>query len=49
MAAHPGNPFFATAQAELHRRFGIGHVTLQVELDEDPGCGDCGHAAPTAS
>ncbi|QFU17439.1 cation diffusion facilitator family transporter [Microvirga thermotolerans] len=29
---HPGDRFLAEAQAELKRRFGIGHATLQIEI-----------------
>jgi cobalt-zinc-cadmium efflux system protein len=39
----PGDRFLADARTLLHERFGIGHVTLQVETgggEED--CGDCG-------
>ena len=38
---HPGDPFLADAQRQLHDRFGIGHVTLQIELGSDPDCGGC--------
>jgi cobalt-zinc-cadmium efflux system protein len=31
---HPGDRFLAEAQRELKRRFGIGHATLQIELEE---------------
>lgn len=37
---HPGNLFLVEAQAMLHERFDIGHVTLQIEL-EGGECGDC--------
>ena len=33
---HPGDAFLAEAQAMLHRRFAIGHATLQIEVD--PAC-----------
>lgn len=33
---HPGDGFLAEAQAMLHERFGIGHATLQIEVD--PAC-----------
>ena len=36
-SGHPGDVFLQEAGAMLHERFGIGHVTLQVEL-----LGDCG-------
>ena len=39
---HPGNRFLAEAQALMHDRFGIGHVTLQIELEEGADCSDCG-------
>ena len=35
-AGHPGDAFLADAQAMLHQRFGIGHATLQIEVD--PAC-----------
>jgi cobalt-zinc-cadmium efflux system protein len=35
-AGHPGDVFLAEAQAMLHDRFGIGHATLQIEVD--PAC-----------
>lgn len=38
---HPGNAFLDEARALLGERFGIGHVTLQIELDERSGCGPC--------
>lgn len=38
---HPGDAFLAEAQRQLHERFGIGHVTLQIELGADPDCGSC--------
>ncbi len=38
---HPGDTFLADAQRQLHDRFGIGHVTLQIELGADPDCGGC--------
>ncbi len=31
-AGHPGNAFLNDCAATLRRRFGIAHVTLQVEL-----------------
>jgi cobalt-zinc-cadmium efflux system protein len=33
---HPGDRFLADAQSMLHARFGIGHATLQIEID--PAC-----------
>jgi cobalt-zinc-cadmium efflux system protein len=33
-AGHPGDAFLDTTRAMLKSRFGIGHVTLQVELSE---------------
>ncbi len=38
---HPGDAFLGEAQRQLHDRFGIGHVTLQIELGADPDCGGC--------
>jgi cobalt-zinc-cadmium efflux system protein len=35
---HPGDVFMARAASELHHRFGIGHVTLQIEIDEQVAC-----------
>ena len=35
---HPGDAFLMRAAAELKERFGIGHVTLQVETSEDTPC-----------
>jgi cobalt-zinc-cadmium efflux system protein len=35
-SGHPGDAFLAEAQAMLHERFGIGHATLQIEVD--PAC-----------
>jgi cobalt-zinc-cadmium efflux system protein len=35
-AGHPGDMFLSRAQAMLHDRFGIGHATLQIEVD--PAC-----------
>lgn len=40
---HPGDAFLADAKGLLHLRFGIGHVTLQIELGADcVGCGEDG-------
>jgi cobalt-zinc-cadmium efflux system protein len=40
-AGHPGDAFLADTKRLLHDRFGIGHVTLQIELGADcHGCGD---------
>jgi len=41
-AGHPGDAFLAEARGRLQERFGIGHVTLQVERGEAADCGDCG-------
>jgi cobalt-zinc-cadmium efflux system protein len=41
-AGHPGDAFLAEARARLRERFGIGHVTLQVERGVPADCGDCG-------
>lgn len=38
---HPGDVFLAEAQRQLHERFAIGHVTLQIELSTDPDCQGC--------
>ncbi len=35
-AGHPGDAFLRAAQDMLHRRFQIGHATLQVETGEAP-------------
>ena len=37
---HPGNGFLTDAQRIMHDRFGIGHVTLQIELEaaQEPDC-----------
>ena len=35
-AGHPGDGFLSAAQTMLHDRFGIGHATLQIEVD--PSC-----------
>lgn len=35
-AGHPGDLFLSHAQTMLHERFGIGHATLQIEVD--PAC-----------
>jgi cobalt-zinc-cadmium efflux system protein len=37
-AGHPGDAFLQDAEAMLHRRFGIGHATLQIELDATCFC-----------
>ncbi len=39
---HPGDAFLAGARTLLHERFGIGHVTLQIETGRGQDCGDCG-------
>ncbi len=36
--AHPGNAFLAETADALRERFGIGHVTLQVEAAGGPAC-----------
>jgi cobalt-zinc-cadmium efflux system protein len=41
---HPGNGFLADAQILMHDRFGIGHATLQIELEAGGDCHDCGGA-----
>ncbi|SFK08966.1 cation diffusion facilitator family transporter [Methylocapsa palsarum] len=35
---HPGDAFLAQTANELRRRFGIGHVTLQIEVDRETVC-----------
>lgn len=37
-AGHPGDEFAAQAARELHDHFGIGHTTLQIEVDEAVAC-----------
>jgi cobalt-zinc-cadmium efflux system protein len=37
---HPGDAFLAEARRLLHERFGIGHITLQIETGAD--CDGCG-------
>lgn len=39
-AGHPGDAFLADARGLLHERFGIGHVTLQIERGE-AACAPC--------
>lgn len=39
---HPGNAFLSDAQRLMHDRFGIGHVTIQIEIDGGADCTDCG-------
>lgn len=41
-AGPPGDAFLAGARKTLHDRFGIGHVTLQVETGRDEDCDGCG-------
>jgi cobalt-zinc-cadmium efflux system protein len=35
---HPGDEVLAQLAHELHERFGIGHATVQVEVDEQVAC-----------
>jgi cobalt-zinc-cadmium efflux system protein len=35
---HPGDEFLAHLAHELQERFGIGHATIQVEVNEDIVC-----------
>jgi cobalt-zinc-cadmium efflux system protein len=35
---HPGDAFLQSAAAELERRFGIAHPTLQIEVDPQGHC-----------
>ena len=37
-AGCPGDPFLHDAREMLHDRFGIAHVTIQVEQDEEEAC-----------
>jgi cobalt-zinc-cadmium efflux system protein len=37
-AGHPGDAALARVASELHERFAIGHVTLQVETDPEHAC-----------
>jgi cobalt-zinc-cadmium efflux system protein len=37
-AGHPGDAFLARLSEELHQRFGIGHTTIQVEVDPAGAC-----------
>jgi cobalt-zinc-cadmium efflux system protein len=37
-AGHPGDAFLMSTAAQLHQRFGIGHVTLQIETDAEAAC-----------
>lgn len=38
---HPGDTFLRDVAHDLEHHYGIGHVTLQVELDAKGGCLDC--------
>ncbi|MBX3560612.1 MAG: cation transporter [Sphingomonas sp.] len=42
---YPGNGFLQDAQRTMHDRFGIGHVTLQIEVEGGADCADCGAPA----
>jgi cobalt-zinc-cadmium efflux system protein len=42
---HPGNGFLGDAQRLMHDRFGIGHVTIQIELEAGADCAGCEAAA----
>jgi cobalt-zinc-cadmium efflux system protein len=35
---HPGDEFLARIADELRTRFGIGHATIQIEVDEGNRC-----------
>ncbi len=37
-AGHPGDPFLMETAHELAHEFSIGHVTLQIEIDEQTAC-----------
>ncbi len=39
---YPGNGFLKDVQRAMHDRFGIGHVTIQIEVGEGADCDDCG-------
>jgi cobalt-zinc-cadmium efflux system protein len=39
---HPGNGFLDGAQRLMRERFGIGHCTIQIELEAAADCRDCG-------
>jgi cobalt-zinc-cadmium efflux system protein len=39
---HPGDEFLIRCSSELRRRFGIGHTTLQIEINDATAC----HLAP---
>ncbi len=41
-AGPPGDAFLTSARKTLHDRFGIGHVTLQVETGQGEDCDGCG-------
>ena len=41
---HPGDEFTHQAAKDLHRRFGIGHATLQIEVSADYACALTEHA-----
>ena len=41
-AGQPGDAFLTNARKTLHDRFGIGHVTLQVETGQGEDCDGCG-------
>lgn len=42
-AGHPGDGFLAEVSSAMRRRFGIGHITIQVELEREcaVGAADC--------
>ena len=35
---HPGDAFLRQLAEDLAMRFGIGHATLQIEIDPDAAC-----------
>lgn len=41
-AGPPGDAFLTAARQILHDRFGIGHITLQVETGQSGDCDGCG-------
>jgi len=35
---HPGDEFLMSVAAELRQKFGIGHTTLQIEINVETAC-----------
>lgn len=46
---HPGDAFLHGVAEQLEHRFGIGHTTVQIELDARGACATDCHAAPGVS